>query len=147
MQKSSPSLGRILAMVVFAFSCFGLLRTFTVVNHLFNLLAYNPNGREPAGKEGREEGYLFHFAWLAHQSIQIFSGQDANGVFRPLVTGSSCTTIRNTAASAPGAEFLLGLTGVLKDPRVCGETVGGLPTLPTPRGAKVKAKADEGGER
>ena len=122
-----------------------LKRAVIGLNKLFNLLGYNQNGREAPEVGNRDEGYLFYLAWLAHQSVTLFSGQDANGVFRPLVTGSSCTTIRNTAASAPAAEFLLGLTGVLKDPRVCGETVGGLPTLPIPAAkAKAKDKGDEG---
>jgi phospholipid/cholesterol/gamma-HCH transport system substrate-binding protein len=98
----------------------GLKDTFAVLNHLFNMLAYNPAGREGPDVKGREEGYLFHFAWLAHQSIQIFSGQDAHGVFRPLVLGGTCNMFRNTAQSIPGGEFILGLTGVLYDAKVCG---------------------------
>ena len=47
------------------------------LNGLFNLLAYNDKGREGPDVAGRDEGYLFYLAWLAHQSIQIFSGQDA----------------------------------------------------------------------
>ena len=35
-----------------------------VLNHLFNLFAYNPGGREGPDKAGREEGYLFWLAWL-----------------------------------------------------------------------------------
>jgi phospholipid/cholesterol/gamma-HCH transport system substrate-binding protein len=99
-------------------------RTVGVLNNLFNLLAFNENGREEPGKEGRDEGYLFHFAWLAHQSVSLFGGQDAHGVFRPLITGGNCNVIRNTAESVPGGigETVLGLTGVLNDPRVCGQT-------------------------
>jgi len=109
-----------------------LKRTFASLNRLFNLLAFNKGGREDPGNEDRDEGYLFQLAWLAHQSISIFSGQDAHGVFRPLVTGGSCNVYRSTAESAPGAEFLLGLTGVLQDPNVCGSAPGGAPTTPTP---------------
>ena len=43
-----------------------LTRSFTVLNHLFNLAAYNPNGREDPDKDGREEGYLFWIAWVQH---------------------------------------------------------------------------------
>jgi len=39
-----------------------LTRTFTVLNHLFNMGAYNKDGREGPDKPGRDEGYLF---WLA----------------------------------------------------------------------------------
>jgi phospholipid/cholesterol/gamma-HCH transport system substrate-binding protein len=95
-----------------------------VLNRLFNMLAYNPKGREDPGVTGREEGYLFHLAWLAHQSVSLFSGQDAHGVFRPLLFGGACNAIKNTAISAPQSEFLLGLSGVLNDPNVCGGEVG-----------------------
>jgi phospholipid/cholesterol/gamma-HCH transport system substrate-binding protein len=103
-----------------------LKRSVTVLNHLFNMLAFNPKGREEPGAGGRDEGYLFHLAWLAHQSIAIFSGQDAHGVFRPLILGGTCNVIRNTAESVPGGAgaAILGLTGVLTDPRVCGQGGG-----------------------
>ena len=97
-----------------------LKRTVHQVNRLFNLLAFNPDGREGPDKEGREEGYLFHMAWLSHTSVSLFSGQDANGIFRPLVLGGACNVLLNTARSAPESEFLLGLSGVLNDPAVCG---------------------------
>lgn len=100
-----------------------LKRTVHQLNRLFNLLALNPGGREAPEKAGREEGYLFHLAWLSHQSVSLFSGQDANGIFRPLVLGGACNVIKNTAQSAPESEFLLGLTGVLNDPAICGGEV------------------------
>ncbi len=100
-----------------------LKRTVHQLNRLFNLLGYNQDGREGPEKQGRDEGYLFQLAWLAHQSVSIFSGQDAHGPFRPLVLAGPCNVIKGTAESAPGAEFLLGLTGILNDPQVCGGDV------------------------
>jgi len=97
-----------------------LERSVAGINQVFNLLAFNPDGRQGPEVAGREEGYLFHLAWLAHQSVNIFSGQDAHGVFRPLVLGGTCNMFANTAQSIPGGEFLLGLTGVLRDTNVCG---------------------------
>ena len=97
-----------------------LKRSIVVLNRLFNMLAFNKDGREPPEKATRDEGYLFYLAWLAHQSIQIFSGQDAHGVFRPLVLGGTCNTLQNTVETVPGSEFILGLTGVLNDPAICG---------------------------
>jgi phospholipid/cholesterol/gamma-HCH transport system substrate-binding protein len=97
-----------------------LKRTVHQLNRLFNLAAYNPGGRQGPDVAGREEGYLFHLAWLSHTSVSLFSGQDANGIFRPLVLGGACNVLANTAASAPESEFLLGLSGVLNDPAVCG---------------------------
>jgi phospholipid/cholesterol/gamma-HCH transport system substrate-binding protein len=101
-----------------------LKRSVHVLNRLFNLLAFNANGREPAGKEGRDEGYLFYFAWLAHQSVTIFSGQDAHGVFRPFIFGGTCNTIRNTAETTPGGAFIGGVTAILYDQNVCGGVAG-----------------------
>jgi phospholipid/cholesterol/gamma-HCH transport system substrate-binding protein len=99
-------------------------RAVHVLNRLFNMLAYNSNGREAADKAGRDEGYLFSFAWLAHQSVTLFSGQDAHGVFRPLVFGGTCNTIRNSAESVPGGAFIAGVTAVLYDKNVCGGAAG-----------------------
>ena len=114
-----------------------LTRSFTVLNHLFNMLGYNPNGREPAEKAGRSEGYLFYLAWLGHQSNSLFSGGDAHGPFRPLTLGGTCATLRGTLQTTPQLEMLLGLTGVLTDPRVCGSgAVGSTP----PRSADEKKR-------
>ena len=60
-----------------------LTSSFTVLNHLFNLAGYNPNGREDPGKDGREEGYLFWLAWLQHNGAALFSTSDANGPVPP----------------------------------------------------------------
>ena len=50
-----------------------LTSSFTVLNHLFNLVGYNPNGREDPSKDSREEGYLFWIAWLQHNGAALFS--------------------------------------------------------------------------
>ena len=98
----------------------GLKRSVHVLNRLFNMLAYNPNGAEAPDKAGREEGYLFYLAWLAHQSVNIFSGQDANGVFRPLVFGGTCNTLKSSSESIPGLAAILGQVGLFNDPELCG---------------------------
>jgi len=97
-----------------------LTRSFVVLNHLFNLLAYNPKGREDPSDPNREEGYLFHLAWLQHQVTNLFSSGDAHGTGRPITLGGTCATIRGIAASNPQATMILGLGGVLTDPTVCG---------------------------
>jgi phospholipid/cholesterol/gamma-HCH transport system substrate-binding protein len=95
-----------------------LKRTVNALNGLFNLLGYNAKGREGADVQGRDEGYLFSFAWLAHQSVSLFSSQDANGVFRPLVLSGTCNTLTNTLPVA-----LIPLAP-LYDTAVCGTPAG-----------------------
>src|SRR5204862_4744429 len=53
-----------------------LSSTFTVVNHLVNMLGYNPGNVE--------HGYLWWLARLDHNVRTVFSLQDANVVIRPL---------------------------------------------------------------
>jgi phospholipid/cholesterol/gamma-HCH transport system substrate-binding protein len=103
----------------------GLTRTFTVFNHFFNMLANNPRGREAPDKAGRDEGFLFHLGWVGHQSNNVFSNADAHGPGRPLTLGGTCTTFRGTVEQQPQMEELLGLTGALTDPAVCGNRGGG----------------------
>jgi phospholipid/cholesterol/gamma-HCH transport system substrate-binding protein len=97
-----------------------LKRTVVALNGLFNMLAFNEDGREGPDVAGRDEGYLFYLAWLAHQSVSLFSGQDANGVFRPLVLGGTCNTIKSSSSTSPGLEAIVGVVGVLTDPALCG---------------------------
>jgi phospholipid/cholesterol/gamma-HCH transport system substrate-binding protein len=101
-----------------------LTRSFVVLNHLFNLLAYNPDGREDPSKPTREEGYLFHLAWLQHQTANLFSSGDAHGPGRPITVGGNCATIRAIVEAQPQAALIFGFAGVLTDPNVCG---GGQP--------------------
>jgi len=98
----------------------GLTRSFEVFNHFFNMLAHNPNGREAPDKQGRDEGYLFYLGWVGHQSTNVFSNSDAHGPGRPITTGGTCTTLKGTVQQQPELEALLGLTGALTDPAVCG---------------------------
>jgi phospholipid/cholesterol/gamma-HCH transport system substrate-binding protein len=101
-----------------------LTRSFTVLNHLFNLLAYNPNGREDPDKATREEGYLFHLAWLQHQVTNLFSSGDAHGPGRPITVGGTCATVRAIVENEPASALTEGLGGVLTDPAIC---AGGQP--------------------
>jgi phospholipid/cholesterol/gamma-HCH transport system substrate-binding protein len=96
-----------------------LAKTFTVVNHLVNMLGYNPGGAQ--------HGYLWWLAWLGHNARTLFSVQDANGVFRPLFLQASCATYAqlvaglNAASSGLGSEFegLLNLTPILTTAGLC----------------------------
>ncbi len=95
-------------------------RTFKVFNTFFNMLAYNPNGREPASNRTRQEGYLFWFAWVQHMGIQLFSSSDAHGVLRPVTLATPCNTIAQIVEGEPELEFLRGLTGILTSQEACG---------------------------
>ena len=98
-----------------------LTRSFVVLNHLFNMLGYNQNGREgpDVSIQHRDEGYLFWIAWLGHQGNTLFSSADAHSSFRPVTIGGTCGTLK---ASAPGAarSSASGLTGLLTNPAICG---------------------------
>jgi phospholipid/cholesterol/gamma-HCH transport system substrate-binding protein len=91
-----------------------LTGSFVRLNHLFNLLAYNPGGREgPEKGAARQEGYLFWVAWLDHMATQLFSDADAHGTFRPTTAGGTCRTIEKIVSERPELEFLQGLTPLL----------------------------------
>lgn len=131
-----------------------LRRVFRVINHFYNMLAYNPRGREGPEDPDREEGYLFYTGWLVHQVNNLFKTQDAHGPGRPVTTGGTCAVIANTLGASEELEALYGLTGALTDPLVCGGAEGtdGLAALldqipltgelpPLPRTAEGKAMA------
>jgi phospholipid/cholesterol/gamma-HCH transport system substrate-binding protein len=98
----------------------GLNRTFPelgrnakVLNDFVNMLGHNPNGREAPDKDGRDEGYLFHLGWLAHQTTNLQSTDDANGPIRPIFLTGSCSTLTSLVNDLPQAEFALGLSPLL----------------------------------
>jgi len=65
------------------------------VNKLANMAAHNPNGAEPAGTPGRDEGYLYWAAWLGHNSNNVFSAGDGNGFFRRIYFTVGCDQVSN----------------------------------------------------
>ena len=95
-----------------------LRRSFKVLNDFLNEVAYNPNGREDPGKDGREEGYLFWAAWLQHNGAAVFSTSDANGPFRPVTLGGTCGVLRSLAGETPPLNQVL--LPALTDPKICG---------------------------
>jgi phospholipid/cholesterol/gamma-HCH transport system substrate-binding protein len=96
-------------------------RSFVVLNRLFNMAAYNKDGREGPGDPNRDEGYLFYLGWLPHNSATVFATADAHGPFRPSLVAGSCQTLRTLASDRPESEFALNLTPVLTNPALCGE--------------------------
>jgi phospholipid/cholesterol/gamma-HCH transport system substrate-binding protein len=108
----------------------------TKLNTLFNLLAYNKDGAEPADKASRSESYLFWLAWLTHQTENLINVDDANGPMRPIFLTGTCNTITNLVDNEPGLEFLLGLSGVLAQQCDNPSTASILPDLAKKRVAK-----------
>ena len=82
-----------------------LSRTFAVLNHLVNMLGYNPGGAQ--------HGYLWWLAWLDHNARTLFSIQDGNGVFRPLFLQGSCASLNQIAQGLAGSELLLNLDPII----------------------------------
>jgi phospholipid/cholesterol/gamma-HCH transport system substrate-binding protein len=95
-----------------------LTRTFTVLNHLFNMVGFNPNGKEGPDNAKRDEGFLFWIAWLDHDGASLFSSSDANGPFRPVSLGAPCSTLKQTGDANPPLGMIL--APALGDPHVCG---------------------------
>jgi phospholipid/cholesterol/gamma-HCH transport system substrate-binding protein len=90
-----------------------LSTTFNVLNHLFNMLGYEPSSPQ--------HGYLWWLAWLGHNARSVFSNQDANGDFRNLFLQFSCASMAQLANGVGGAlaEAILNLTPVLTDAKLC----------------------------
>lgn len=95
-----------------------LTSSFVVLNHLFNLLGFNPNGREGPEVKTRDEGYLFWIAWLQHNGAALFSTSDANGDVRPITISGACQSIKQVADQNPPLNMVL--APALLDPKVCG---------------------------
>jgi phospholipid/cholesterol/gamma-HCH transport system substrate-binding protein len=96
-----------------------LTRSFTVLNHLFNMVGFNPGGREGPDVAKRDEGFLFWIAWLDHNGTALFSSSDANGPFRPVTIGANCSTLKQTGDANPPLGMIL--APALSDPNVCGD--------------------------
>jgi phospholipid/cholesterol/gamma-HCH transport system substrate-binding protein len=90
-----------------------LERSARVLNAFVNMLGHNPAGREAPDKGGREEGYLFWLAWLAHETANLINIDDANGPMRPIFLTGTCGTLTSLVNDDPGAEFALGLSPLL----------------------------------
>ncbi|HEV3001425.1 MAG TPA: MlaD family protein [Solirubrobacteraceae bacterium] len=139
-EELGPAAGRL------ARSTPDLTRSFVVLNHLFNMVGYNKDGREGADDPDRDEGYLFWIAWLGHVGGAVFSTSDNGGTLRPVALQANCQTIKSSLQEQPQLGFLQALTDALFDPRICPEGVdpslldqlqdqvlGNLPDLPLPR--------------
>jgi phospholipid/cholesterol/gamma-HCH transport system substrate-binding protein len=96
-----------------------LTKSFGVLNHLFNMLGYNPAGHNAPGAN---PGYLFTLAWLGHQGANLLSSNDANGSFRPVFLAGTCGTLaQNGGQLDPALLAALNLLGTVVGPStICG---------------------------
>jgi len=81
-----------------------LTTSFKVLNGLFNMVGYNPNGKEGPDVANREEGPLFWIAWGNHLAVNLFYSADAHGNLRPAALLADCDTFRNLIAGQPQLE-------------------------------------------
>jgi hypothetical protein len=83
-----------------------------VLNHLFNMIGYDPSNGNGAPFDGSQQrSYLFWIAWVDHMANNLFATADANGPYRPIVLGGTCQSLAATA-DAIGAPS--GLTDVVR---------------------------------
>jgi phospholipid/cholesterol/gamma-HCH transport system substrate-binding protein len=82
-----------------------LTTSFQMLNHLFDLIGYNPGGREAPTVTGRDEGYLFWIAWVTHQTEHLFTTGDAHGSYRPVFVGAPCGILQGLIARDPTGVF------------------------------------------
>jgi phospholipid/cholesterol/gamma-HCH transport system substrate-binding protein len=81
-----------------------LTTSFTVVDELFNELAYNPGPNQP--------GFLFDIPWGAHDLDSVVSQGDAHGSFGDALAYFNCNVVpllNSVASINPTANLILGL--------------------------------------
>ncbi len=76
-----------------------LRNTFSDLNILVNMLAYNPPG-------STDEGYLFWLSWLNHNFNSIFLTQDAEGPLRRGLLIIACNTAQQAERNTAGSPLL-----------------------------------------
>jgi phospholipid/cholesterol/gamma-HCH transport system substrate-binding protein len=84
----------------------------TEINRLGNMAAYNPDGANPPGSPGRDEGYLYWLAWLNHNANSVFQAGDAHGFYRRIYVTQSCATALSVLNSSPLQPVISGLAGL-----------------------------------
>lgn len=92
------------------------------LNRFFDIGAYNPNGSEgissgcenggtcTEAERARNEGYLYWLAWVAQNTVSVFSTADAQGPFRRASMGGvSCGTLQSVLGQTGVPEPVIGL--------------------------------------
>ena len=76
-----------------------LRTTFEKLNVLGNMASFNPDGAEPSGTPGRDEGYLFWAAWLGHNTASLYSAGDGNGYYRRIYLSMGCEQLNDLVSN------------------------------------------------
>jgi phospholipid/cholesterol/gamma-HCH transport system substrate-binding protein len=98
-----------------------LATSFEKLNRFFNIGAYNPGGAEgisegcetagtcSAAERNRNEGYLYYLAWIAQNTVSLFSTSDAHGPLRRIyLGGATCATLQNLGLPAAAVPVVAG---------------------------------------
>ena len=87
------------------------------LNRLFNMASNNPEGPEPTGDPGRDEGYLYWVSWLGHNTANTFASGDGTGYYRRVYLAMGCEEAQDLITGANGTvEALRQLVTGLTDP-------------------------------
>ena len=97
------------------------------LNNLGNMAAYNPNGAEPAGTPGRDEGFLYWAGWLGHVGPSVFGSGDAHGFYRRIYLTAGCEQAQDIAAAQLGLGGIISGFGALTGPGGLFDTALGCP--------------------
>jgi len=94
-----------------------LTLSFSKLNRLFNIGAFNPGGAEgltgnPRTDQRRQEGYLYWLAWLGQNTTSLFSTADAQGPVRRIALGGINCSIFIGAGLPPVVVNGLGAAGL-----------------------------------
>jgi phospholipid/cholesterol/gamma-HCH transport system substrate-binding protein len=94
-----------------------LTTSFSKLNRLVNIGAFNPGGAE--GLTGnnrrdrdRQEGYLYWTGWLGQNTTSLFSTADAQGPIRRIALGGVNCSVLTAAGVPPAIVAILGQAGL-----------------------------------
>ena len=102
------------------------------LNHFFNMLGYNPNGREGPARPARQEGYLFWLAWLNALGDPAVLELRRQRHAAPGHLAAPCATLAQVAAGAARARVHRGADAAADRLEACdgGDRRRQLPDLP-----------------
>jgi phospholipid/cholesterol/gamma-HCH transport system substrate-binding protein len=90
-----------------------LTSTVHELNRFVNTASYNPNGANPPGTPGRDEGYLYWLGWATHIGALTFNTQDAHAANWRIYATISCGDLPAVLTGTPIASLFTGLSDLL----------------------------------